>query len=701
MQQKPGAGASYSMAIMTVHLFTLFAFVVSRPVFTILVEHPGYIVANNMRAPDVYIAVLLLIVVIPLILTGLVFISGVFGKKFRLFIQTLLCAGLVSIFTLHLLSDINTIHSLIKLMISGVVFVFFAYLYYKKPKFSQVITALSPVVILFPLLFLFNPEIKQIMQAEAGPGEPGAQNNESSPGKKPPIMMVVFDELPLVDLLDAKGGIDANRFPNFARLGSESTWYKNATTVSYATQVAVPALLSGQRPSKRRLPIASEYPGNLFSSLDGHYSFHVIEPITRLFDSPQTNAAQPLSTQAGWIRAVRFLSDMSIVYLHIVLPRELSFFLPVIDEQWGGFLPLEVFRADQKNRKNNAMTGDRLQPLLSFISDIGSYPQETLHFIHVMLPHRPFQYLPSGRIYSDQDNIKGLSFTKDKASKVVQGEELLIDRYHQKHLLQTAFVDELLGQLIAEMKSAQIYDDSLLIVLADHGISFQQGVPVRFATHENFGEVAFVPLFIKYPSQDMGTEVDENAETIDILPTIIDVLDLKTTNEYDGQSLLDNNRRFSKKKILRFGTKPRYLIYNEKQYLAAKRLALKKNIARFSLDDPRSDLFNFGAGLDLIGAAADKLPYERLPCSIESEMIGELTRVDPADTFLPTEITGKVSCGNSIVDQTLLVVAVNGVIRGVTRPYSFGGEVLFNMILSDQVFLGGANDIDLFVISRT
>jgi hypothetical protein len=52
----------------------------------------------------------------------------------------------------------------------------------------------------------------------------------------PPNVMIVFDEFPLMSLMDGNGGIDASRYPNFAQLASRSTWSRNATGVSGYTR---------------------------------------------------------------------------------------------------------------------------------------------------------------------------------------------------------------------------------------------------------------------------------------------------------------------------------------------------------------------------------------------------------------------------------------------------------------------------------
>ena len=51
--------------------------------------------------------------------------------------------------------------------------------------------------------------------------------------------VLVLDEIPLGALLDTSGAIDADRYPNFARLADLSTWYPKAETV--ATWTSLPS----------------------------------------------------------------------------------------------------------------------------------------------------------------------------------------------------------------------------------------------------------------------------------------------------------------------------------------------------------------------------------------------------------------------------------------------------------------------------
>ena len=62
------------------------------------------------------------------------------------------------------------------------------------------------------------------------------------------MVLLVLDEFPGDSLLDARGRIDPVRYPNFAALASDATWFRNAFSVYDSTTKAVPLILDGRRP---------------------------------------------------------------------------------------------------------------------------------------------------------------------------------------------------------------------------------------------------------------------------------------------------------------------------------------------------------------------------------------------------------------------------------------------------------------------
>ena len=82
-----------------------------------------------------------------------------------------------------------------------------------------------------------------------------------------------------------------------------------------------------------------------------------------------------------------------------------------------------------------------------------------------------------------------------------------------------------------------MWDDSLIVVAADHGIAFIKGRRDRRRLDRgNYGEIAPIPLFIKAPGQKKGKVNDAYVETIDILPTIFDILNINPKVKMDGRS---------------------------------------------------------------------------------------------------------------------------------------------------------------------
>ena len=79
-------------------------------------------------------------------------------------------------------------------------------------------------------------------------------------GDPAPIVILSMDEFPVASLLRADGTINAERFPNFARLAEASTWYRNATSVAPLTQQSVPAMLTGRLPATASCPPSGTTP---------------------------------------------------------------------------------------------------------------------------------------------------------------------------------------------------------------------------------------------------------------------------------------------------------------------------------------------------------------------------------------------------------------------------------------------------------
>lgn len=98
--------------------------------------------------------------------------------------------------------------------------------------------------------------------------------------------------------------------------------------------------------------------------------------------------------------------------------------------------------------------------------------------------------------------------------------------------------DESLGRVFEALKAARLYDDSLIIVTADHGEAFMEHGFLGSA-NTPYDELVRVPLIVKLPdSAHRGMRIDRQVRQIDILPTVLDVMGIAEPSTLEGCSLL-------------------------------------------------------------------------------------------------------------------------------------------------------------------
>lgn len=174
----------------------------------------------------------------------------------------------------------------------------------------------------------------------------------------------------------------------------------------------------------------------------------------------------------------------------------------------------------------------QVQRFEEFIEASTSSTTPALHFTHLLLPHRPWGLAPDLRIAPD------LVQFVDKRS------ERLVDRRrdnYQSMLRQYVATDTLLLEFINKLKASPNWENTMVVVTADHGITFVPGESYRDKINTNnpgtLEDIYRVPLFIKYPQQNKSAISDCPASSIDILATIIATNAVKSGWTTDGVNL--------------------------------------------------------------------------------------------------------------------------------------------------------------------
>jgi arylsulfatase A-like enzyme len=102
-------------------------------------------------------------------------------------------------------------------------------------------------------------------------------------------------------------------------------------------------------------------------------------------------------------------------------------------------------------------------------------------------------------------------------------------------------VDRWIGRLVTHLKARGLYDDTLIVLTSDHGEEFADHHPNAVTGahgHTLYDELVHVPLIVKLPRQERaGTRVAPLVRSVDVMPTVLDVLGLPAPVGPSGRSL--------------------------------------------------------------------------------------------------------------------------------------------------------------------
>lgn len=693
--------AKHSFWSDVLQLFVLSTFVISQPLLDRLGRQATFLIQEQIEAAGLLLAVVAVVFAVPgILLVVEALVRRCCGARMQHRLHRLFVFALSLIFALYVqlvLIEAANLHSLglpglLLVLIGTVVALGLTWLTENAPWFRIGLTYASLGIVVFPAAFFLNPNVRGVLFP------PSTPSDRTSHADNPvPIVMVVFDGFTGMALLDENHDIDAIRYPNFARLSQTSHWFRNATTMHPRTLNAVPSILSGCVP-KDVVAIRSEYPQNLLQLIhdSGQYEMTVFEPYTRLCP-PSVGRATNKTTV--WEQATTILHSLSTLYLHLTVPPDLSLDLPEIPRAWFG-LP------ESSEPSWEATTGlvvhgwdqRRDDQFLQFLKSLQPTEPPGFRFLHVVLPHYPWDYFSDGRRYiphvaASQPPIG----THGYFGEIWTIDPLVVEAAWQRYLLQLGYVDLLLGKLIDQLQSEGLFDDCLLIVTADHGTGFLPGQSRRDPVNQNLPDLLSVPLFIKLPGQTEGVTSDRNVESIDIFPTICDVIDMEVAEPVDGASLFDESIRPRLRKTFFAAWEPLILSADYPE--------------RFQYVDRMIRLFGTGAHNDrlrshlympeLVGRPLTEFTIDEV-AELEIQLVfgsGHYNLERPE--IVPGLFSGHVTSFSSDTPATL-VIALNNEIVAVTRTIrdpQFEGS--FTVLAIDAEYRPGDNDLQIFELLTT
>jgi hypothetical protein len=685
--------------VRALHVAVLAAFAVSQPLFDLLGRHVEFLLAHGLDRADLVGLALVLGLGVPGALAAATGLLERMAGRAAPAIHGGVVALLVAVIALPVLARAAgpTAPAALLVAIGAGLGIAAAVAYARAAVLRRLLTVASPALLAFPLLFLIASPVSSLLFPQRR-----SDDVATIARKDIDVVVVVFDGLPLTSLLDESGAIDPRRFPHLAALAETAHFFRNATTVTETTEYAVPAIATGLYPMWDLPPTTDAYPQNLFTLLAETHELNVFEPLTRLCP-PDLCVAGPAEVP----RAERWagvLSDLAFVYAHAVLPPEWRRALPDVTSTWRDFARPDPDDPEDWHRRLRSRRGDMRWVFAEFLARVANRGRPALHFLHANVPHGPYKYLPSGVEYRPVP----IHPNTRKHGGTPRDLDWAETQALQRHLLQVAYADALWGALRRRLEAEGLWDDSLVVVTADHGVSFKPGLPSRQlgSEGENAADLLLVPLLVKLPGQRVGHVSDRNVETVDILPTIVDVLGGALPRAVDGRSLLDASAPERKRKLVfrdqRRGPRER----REQGVLVPdipNRDATVSRIAElFGRGTGVAGLYAVGPHRELLGRGISALPLGTAsPLSVRLDGRADYDAVDTASGYLPALVAGSLRGPAVPADPLDLAVAVNGTVRAVTRTFEHTGDgARFVALVPEDAFRDGGNDVEVLVVTE-
>ncbi len=170
---------------------------------------------------------------------------------------------------------------------------------------------------------------------------------------------------------------------------------------------------------------------------------------------------------------------------------------------------------------------------------LATLKQPNFIWSHIYPPHAP--YMPAAPFKYKFATFKAFSTRKDFADfgRDPEYPSEQQDKVDQARLRYDEFIldtDSRVGDFLEKLKTMGRFDDSIIIVTADHGESFTKNK----ITHGGpflHQPLIHVPLLVHLPGQTNGKRVPFFAGQVDLLPTVMDLLNLPIPKWTEGESL--------------------------------------------------------------------------------------------------------------------------------------------------------------------
>lgn len=153
-------------------------------------------------------------------------------------------------------------------------------------------------------------------------------------------------------------------------------------------------------------------------------------------------------------------------------------------------------------------------------------------YVHLMDPHAPYRPEPADLDAVEKDGTLGATFPGTASNAGAQSD-------YRAYLAEIRGMDRELGAFFDDLRTRHLYDDAIILVLADHGEEFLDHGGMRHGK-TLYQEMLHVPVVLKLAHGALaGTRVAAPVGMADLAPTVLGMLGLPPLPSADGRNLWD------------------------------------------------------------------------------------------------------------------------------------------------------------------
>ena len=222
----------------------------------------------------------------------------------------------------------------------------------------------------------------------------------------------------------------------------------------------------------------------------------------------------------------------------------------------------------------------------------------------------------------------------------------------------------------------------------------------RSVNASNVEELTPVPLIVKRPGQSRGRISDAYARTLDVTPTIADVLGFRLGYRADGRSAFSAATRRRRTVSLTTRDFSSIVTISERRWKARRRAVVRRRLRQFGSGDIASLFTGIGPHRDLIGSTPAAVGAAAGAARVRASLAQGSLFADVDRSVVPTQIAGDLRGGRAGAKRDL-AVAVNGRIEAVGRSFYLTGDSTehFALMIPERSLHPGTNQIDLFEVA--